>query len=371
MTGAQLAATLMRGFASATGLSGAARPERYLWTDAFAVCNFLGLYRRTGDGEYLELALRLTDQVHHVLGRHRDGDPRQGWISGLDEAEGERHPTRGGLRIGKPLPERQPGEPFDPLEEWDRDGQYLHYLTQWMHALHRVAQETGNHLFTDWAIELAQAAHAAFARRDAKLPGARLVWKMSIDLRRVLVSSTGQHDALDALTSYLEIQSDRSELERELREARDLCSAGTFETEDALGIGVLLTDAYRIAAPNRRDRSPERALLAKLLIAARHSLDLFMRADSLSAPARSRLAFRELGLAIGLHAMQRLLDAADSQSGIHEALAGLADCVPLATRIDGFWAGAEHRAVSSWTAHRHINDVMLAASLLPDGYLGP
>ena len=151
----RLVASLMGDFATATGVSGTLHPERYLWTDAFAVCNFLGLHRRTGRAEYLELALRLVHQVHHVLGRHREDDARCGWISGLDEGEGERHPTRGGLRIGKKRPERAAGERFDARAEWDRDGQYLHYLTQWMHALHRVAEESGNGMFEDWAAELA------------------------------------------------------------------------------------------------------------------------------------------------------------------------------------------------------------------------
>ena len=89
---------IMSDFARLTGLSPEERtPRRYLWTDAFAVCNFLELYRQTGDGEYRQLALRLVDQVHRHLGRHRDGDLRTGWISGLDEAEGGMHPTAGGL----------------------------------------------------------------------------------------------------------------------------------------------------------------------------------------------------------------------------------------------------------------------------------
>ena len=57
---------LMRRFAQRTGLTSDRPLERYLWTDAFAVCNFLGL------GE-TELALRLVNQVHHTLGRHRGG----------------------------------------------------------------------------------------------------------------------------------------------------------------------------------------------------------------------------------------------------------------------------------------------------------
>jgi hypothetical protein len=45
-------------------------------------------------------------------------------------ATGAAHPTRGGLRIGKKLPERRPGEAFQERLEWERDGQYFHYLTK-------------------------------------------------------------------------------------------------------------------------------------------------------------------------------------------------------------------------------------------------
>ncbi len=89
---------IMLEFAELTGLASARKaPQRYLWTDAFALCNFLELYSQTSDEQYKQPALRLVDQVHRVLGRHRDDDPRNGWISGLDEREGELHPTRGGL----------------------------------------------------------------------------------------------------------------------------------------------------------------------------------------------------------------------------------------------------------------------------------
>jgi hypothetical protein len=64
----RLARNLMDEFAEVTGLSGGKPARRYLWTDAFAVCNFLGLHRRSSEGRYLDLALRLVDQVHHVLG---------------------------------------------------------------------------------------------------------------------------------------------------------------------------------------------------------------------------------------------------------------------------------------------------------------
>ena len=111
---------IMSEFAGLTGLSPATtRPRRYLWTDAFAVCNFLGLYQETGDEKLKDLALRLVDQVHSVLGRHREDASRTGWLSGLDEEDGRLHPTLGGLRIGKQLKERGPNEPLDEQLEWD------------------------------------------------------------------------------------------------------------------------------------------------------------------------------------------------------------------------------------------------------------
>ena len=114
---------IMLAFAARTGLSPpSAAPTRYLWTDAHAVCTFVGLYQRDGDTRAAELARALIRQVHHVLGRHRDDDRRQGWLSGLDDADGAHHPTAGGLRIGKRLPERRRDQPPDAALEWDRDG---------------------------------------------------------------------------------------------------------------------------------------------------------------------------------------------------------------------------------------------------------
>ena len=112
--GTAAAAAILDAFARATGLEGDAPPRRYLWTDAFAVCTCISLHARTGEARHLKRARRLVDQVHRVLGRHRPDSGRSGWLSGLAEGEGERHPTAAGLRIGKPLGERDPTEPIDP-----------------------------------------------------------------------------------------------------------------------------------------------------------------------------------------------------------------------------------------------------------------
>ena len=81
------ARALMLRFVDRTGVTGDGAPRRYLWTDAFAVCNALALWEATGDARFRTLASTLVDQVHAVLGRHRPDDPRRGWISGLPEEE--------------------------------------------------------------------------------------------------------------------------------------------------------------------------------------------------------------------------------------------------------------------------------------------
>ena len=213
---------IMIEFARETGLSRVLKsPRRYLWTDAFAVCNFLGLYYQTREETYLSLALRLVDQVHHTLGRHREDDSRSGWISGLDEEQGRKHPTRGGLRIGKELNERGLHDPFDEGLEWDRDGQYYHYLTKWMHALNRVSTVTGNLTYNTWAIELAKTAHARFVYASPFGSPKRMYWKMSIDLSRSLVPSMGHHDPLDGFVTYQELEATAAN-DREKSRAGDL-----------------------------------------------------------------------------------------------------------------------------------------------------
>jgi hypothetical protein len=117
------ATALMIGFAERTGIAADVPTRRYLWTDAFAVCNFLALAQAADSSDvrarHAALALRLVDQVHAVLGRYRPDDGRKGWLGAGSEKEGESHPTRGGLRIGKPLPERGPDDPFDEVHEAD------------------------------------------------------------------------------------------------------------------------------------------------------------------------------------------------------------------------------------------------------------
>ena len=377
----------MQDFARLTGLDPAgAHPRRYLWTDAFAVCNYLELFQKTGNVTYRDLALRLVDRVHHTLGRHRDDDPRTGWISGLSLQEGELHPTVGGLRIGKSLPERGINEPYNEQREWDQDGQYYHYLTKWMHALNRVSRVTGNPDYVAWAIELARTAHARFTYLPSAGGRKRMYWKMSIDLTRPLVPSMGQHDPLDGLVTYNELhltatrdfgQLVQPVLVQGIADMTDICRGMLLATDDPLGIGGLLSDAARITQLTIRDGPVYAGLLETLLDSALAGLDSLTEAGSLELPARYRLAFREFGLSIGLAGVEKLPvwigknpNLSDRTSSLHQRVQALLEYVPLREKIEQFWLDGKNREAVTWTEHREINMVMLATSLAPDGFLG-
>jgi hypothetical protein len=377
---------IMMEFARDTGLSPASSaPRRYLWTDAFAVCNFLGLYQETGGEEFKDLALQLVDQVHQTLGRHRKDDPRTGWISGLDEEQGRKHPIQGGLRIGKELNERGLRDPFDERLEWDQDGQYYHYLTKWMHALNRVSRITGDLKYNTWAVELAKKVHARFVYTSSYGGPKHMYWKMSIDLSRPLVPSMGQHDPLDGFVTYNELQataakdSEKStgrDLRAEISDMASICEGKSWATDDPLGIGGLLFDGCRVAQLIVSRNLEQAGLLETLLESSLIGLDSFVKENSLKLPAGYRLAFRELGLSIGLRAVEKIQELIEQESGflrkkdsLHSLLKNLGRYAGLREIIEKFWLEGTNREAGSWIAHHDINRVMLATSLTPDGFL--
>lgn len=78
-------------------------PSRYLWSDAFGVCNLLSLhYASKEEGAagtptssiWIDMADVLINDVHNTLGKNRSLTKRLG--NATDE-----HPLLGGLRIGK------------------------------------------------------------------------------------------------------------------------------------------------------------------------------------------------------------------------------------------------------------------------------
>ena len=375
---------IMLEFAARTGLSDANNePKRYLWTDAFAVCNFLELYRKSSQTTWLDQAKQLVNQVHGMLGNYRKDNKRQGWLSGLENETARQHPTMGGLRIGKPLKERQQEEPFDSALEWGKDGQYFHYLTKWAHALHGVYRATRQSNYQQWAVELMKITYAAFSYIGPR-GGKRLYWKMSTDLSRPLVPSMGQHDPLDGLLTCMELEATKSlpekyseqSLKGEIDELKHICTGQRWATNDALGIGGLLTDAYRIVQLITLDFLYDTSLLDILLNDIIISLKAYINENPLGLPASNRLAFRELGLAIGLQAINLMLEVIQQYPtkfrGVNRTnilLEQLNAYIPIYQQINKFWLQKTSQNTPSWMDHEDINSVMLASSLSPHSYL--
>ncbi|KAK9828757.1 hypothetical protein WJX72_001940 [[Myrmecia] bisecta] len=299
---------------------------RYLWTDAFGVCNFITLANQTGARQYLDQADALIKDVHNTLGKDRSGTKR------LD-ATTDDHPTRGGLRIGKPDPEGSP----------DGDGQYYHYLTKWMFALSRMALARNDHKYNEWAVEMAQAVHPRFVyNRSSSRP--RMHWKMSIDLTRPAVPSEGNLDPYDGLVTYRLLQEvDRHfnpdappPLKEEVTDLQRTVDAkyATYSSTDPLDLGEALWLAHWYPSDTWSKVVGERSL---------EGLEALWEEGYFEMPPRYRLAFREFGTTLGVQcypaAMLRWRDRVD--------------------KIHAFWEGR------LFVRDRDITPVMFCASLLP------
>jgi hypothetical protein len=86
------------------------------------------------------------------------------------------------------------------------------------------------------------------------------------------------------------------------------------------------------------------------------------------AAAARRLAFRELGLAIGLATIERA-EWRTRNGSLRTAVERLSSYARVRSDIEAFWLHPEHRRVDGWLEHANINDVMLATSLAPEGFV--
>jgi hypothetical protein len=202
---------------------------RYLWTDAFAVINFITLSKECSDTKYLGLAKRLIHTVHETLGRTRDGTARLPGATGED-------PLKGGLRIGK---HQATGS--------DADGQYHHYLTIWMFALCAMSIVSNEKWYNDRAISLAKAIHPHFmVNRDSSRP--RMFWKMSVDLRTPSVETEGNTDPIlgYVIFNLLQKTAGKSVLAQEISEYKKILDARRqhCKLEDPLDLGMILWIAH-------------------------------------------------------------------------------------------------------------------------------
>ncbi|KAM0477558.1 hypothetical protein ACHAPX_005871 [Trichoderma viride] len=256
---------------------------RYLWTDAFGVVNFITLYKETAKPRYLTLAKRLVTTVHDVLGRTRDGEKR---LDGATDDE----PLRGGLRIGKLDAKGQDG-----------DGQYHHYLTLWMFALNRLSIAAGETEYNDLAIQLARSIHPRFLMHC--LSGdLRMVWKISTDMKSVLVQSEGHLDAATGYVIYKLLQSTAAKqghrngvLAQEISDYWNLMTRkGSLSPgNDFLDLGMGLWMCHIWADEPWATKLSDKALIRVEELLSENS-------PMLHRSASHRLAFREFGTCVGV-----------------------------------------------------------------------
>jgi hypothetical protein len=252
--------------------------SRYLWTDAFGVCNYITLFCETKDPVYIQQADALIKDVHDTLGKDRTLKSRLG-NSTTDR------PLLGGLRIGKEDAEGTP----------DGDGQYFHYLTKWMFALNRMSIIKKDARYNDWAIDLAKVAHDKFIRNiDSNFP--KMYWKMSIDLSYPHVDSEGNLDPFDGYVTYRAIQamsSDLNVLKSQIGTFEKMVMAKypRYRSNDPLDLGEALwiTHLY-----------PEEEWSKYVSAQSLKSLDALYAQGYFLMPDTRRLAFREFGTTIGV-----------------------------------------------------------------------
>lgn len=360
-----LAEILMRDFAEDTGLTGnvKAKQNRYLWTDALAIQNFLALAEELQEKVYADLAKELITQVHYTLGKFSPEDSRNGWISGLSDEEGRKHPAIRGLRIGKKQLERNRTESFNSHKEWKRDGQYFHYHTRWIQALLHAAEFLEDQELVRHAAELSLAGKYFINKINDSL---HLFWKMSVDLSRPLVLSMGAHDPLDGYLTAQEcnIQTPSDyDFTDYLKYLEILCEGKNWETADPLGLGGLSLDIVRSVELDSQVALPESLKPQKLFEDLNRGLGAFASQSKLSLPSEYRLAFRECGLSLGLRVIDGYRDKL-AENGLD--VNRLDEILNMAETIEEFWSETENRKHESYRDHRFINDVTLASSLLAE-----
>ena len=124
-------------------------------------------------------------------------------------------------------------------------------------------------------------------------------------------------------------------------------------------IGGMLVDAYRLEKLHDQGFNVHARLTETLLSA------FLVQTKALQGPAPYRLAFQELGLSIGLHAVAQMQHSSSKAA----TLSKVQKYDSLATDIESFWMDSKNQATRGWKDHLSINEVMLATSLYPDGFL--
>jgi hypothetical protein len=195
----------------------------------------------------------------------------------------------------------------------------------------------------------------------------------------------GLHDALDGFITFQEAQcaiakiptdTEVTDLSPAIESLFALCQEGDWMTDDPLGLGGLLFDACRLCRLIGEERLGDVRLLEKILDASGIGIKALLASRYLNRPVAYRLAFRELGLAIGLRALPTIVDTTKKGRSGFERTPALRQAVDLLLRYNSLcdeivsaWLPHAQHHDENWQAHQDINEVMLATALIPSTFL--
>lgn len=231
---------------------------RYLWTDAYGVILLVSLFDKLNKKSYLNQAEGVVASVDQVLGRSR------------------------GIRIG---------------EAPDRDGQYFHYLTMWLHALEVLGRYIPE--YRREGVDLVRQIHEPFLVR-----GQGVIWKMQEDLSAPYPGFG--FGALDAFGGYVAYNMlDRGLLVSEISDMRALIdeSAAHLEITQDLGLGMMLWMCHFF--PEERWAMQQRQRSLNMLDRMWIANGYYCREPLL---AQTKFAFTNYGISIGLQAVAERSD---------------------------------------------------------------
>jgi len=156
-----------------------------------------------------------------------------------------------------------------------------------------------------------------------------------------------------------------------------------WTTDDSLGLGGILVDVHRSLRLFEKSKETDLLDLAlNLLRCSLKGLKGFLHKERLDSPAQYRLAFRELGLSLGLKTVSilKITGLDDSFQNVVQEKSKRLDLVKLIDEvsthqkvipmIETFWKSSKAQSSLTWKEHVDINSSMLATSLFPDGFLG-
>jgi hypothetical protein len=170
------------------------------------------------------------------------------------------------------------------------------------------------------------------------------------------------------------IKSPEMSLIHEIDDIKDICQGMGLITNDPLGLGGLLSDATILSQLVLEEGYDNLELLKTILDSSIIGLRSYTADNPMELPVEYRLAFRELGLSIGLKGIGIITEMIEdnkfsTRNSLKNRLNTLKQYIDLGNTIENFWLDEKNRQTRNWKEHMNINTVMLATSLAPRGFL--